>query len=310
MTDIRSVIIIGTGPSGYTAAIYTARANLKPLVFAGPQPGGQLTLTTHVENFPGFPEGVLGPELMENMRRQSERFGTEFVYDAVTRVDFSKRPFEVFVGEQKYLAKTVIISSGASAKLLGLESERKLIGRGVSTCATCDGAFFRNQEVIVAGGGDTAMEDSNFITKFARKVYIVHRRDKLRASKIMQERAFNNPKISFIWDSAITEIHDVQQNNVTGVTLQNLKTGAQTEMSIHGVFVAIGHQPNTAFLGGQIETDEIGYIKLKQRTMTNVDGVFAAGDVVDHHYRQAITAAGMGCQAAMDVEKYLEALGH
>ena len=310
MNDIRSVIIIGTGPSGYTAAIYTARANLKPLVFAGSQPGGQLTLTTHVENFPGFPEGVLGPELMENMRRQSERFGTEFVYDAVTRVDFSKRPFEVFVGEQKYLAKTVIISSGASAKLLGLESERKLIGRGVSTCATCDGAFFRNQEVIVAGGGDTAMEDSNFITKFARKVYIVHRRDKLRASKIMQERAFNNPKISFIWDSAITEIHDVQQNNVTGVTLQNLKTGAQTEMSIHGVFVAIGHQPNTAFLGGQIETDEIGYIKLKQRTMTNVDGVFAAGDVVDHHYRQAITAAGMGCQAAMDVEKYLEALGH
>lgn len=310
MNDIRNVIIIGTGPSGYTAAIYTARANLKPLVFAGPQPGGQLTLTTHVENFPGFPEGVLGPELMENMRRQSERFGTEFVYDAVTRVDFSKRPFEVFVGEQKYLAKTVIISSGASAKLLGLESERKLIGRGVSTCATCDGAFFRNQEVIVAGGGDTAMEDSNFITKFARKVYIVHRRDKLRASKIMQERAFNNPKISFIWDSAITEIHDVQQNNVTGVTLQNLKTGAQTEMSIHGVFVAIGHQPNTAFLGGQIETDEIGYIKLKQRTMTNVDGVFAAGDVVDHHYRQAITAAGMGCQAAMDVEKYLEALGH
>lgn len=310
MNDIRSVIIIGTGPSGYTAAIYTARANLKPLVFAGPQPGGQLTLTTHVENFPGFPEGVLGPELMENMRRQSERFGTEFVYDAVTRVDFSKRPFEVFVGEQKYLAKTVIISSGASAKLLGLESERKLIGRGVSTCATCDGAFFRNQEVIVAGGGDTAMEDSNFITKFARKVYIVHRRDKLRASKIMQERAFNNPKISFIWDSAITEIHDVQQNNVTGVTLQNLKTGAQTEMSIHGVFVAIGHQPNTAFLGGQIETDEVGYIKLKQRTMTNVDGVFAAGDVVDHHYRQAITAAGMGCQAAMDVEKYLEALGH
>ena len=308
--DVRNVIIIGTGPSGYTAAIYTARANLKPLVFAGPQPGGQLTLTTHVENFPGFPEGVLGPELMENMRRQSERFGTEFVYDAVTRVDFSKRPFEVFVGEQKYLAKTVIISSGASAKLLGLESERKLIGRGVSTCATCDGAFFRNQEVIVAGGGDTAMEDSNFITKFARKVYIVHRRDKLRASKIMQERAFNNPKISFIWDSAITEIHDVQQNNVTGVTLQNLKTGAQTEMSIHGVFVAIGHQPNTAFLGGQIETDEIGYIKLKQRTMTNVDGVFAAGDVVDHHYRQAITAAGMGCQAAMDVEKYLEALGH
>ncbi|NUO79818.1 thioredoxin-disulfide reductase [candidate division KSB1 bacterium] len=308
--DIRSVIIIGTGPSGYTAAIYTARANLKPLVFAGPQPGGQLTLTTHVENFPGFPEGVLGPELMENMRQQSERFGTEFVYDAVTRVDFNKRPFEIFVGEQKYLSHSVIISSGASAKLLGIESERKLIGRGVSTCATCDGAFFRNQEVIVVGGGDTAMEDSNFITKFASKVYIVHRRDKLRASKIMQERAFKNPKINFIWDSTITKVHDVDKNTVTGVTLQNLKTGATTEMPINGVFVAIGHQPNTEFLKGQIETDEVGYIKLKHHTMTNVEGVFAAGDVVDHYYRQAITAAGMGCQAAMDVEKYLEAKGH
>ncbi len=308
--DVRNVIIIGTGPSGYTAAIYTARANLKPLVFAGPQPGGQLTLTTHVENFPGFPEGVLGPELMENMRLQSERFGTEFVYDAVTRVDFSKRPFEIFVGEQKYLSQTVIISSGASAKLLGIESERKLIGRGVSTCATCDGAFFRNQEVIVVGGGDTAMEDSNFITKFASKVYIVHRRDKLRASKIMQERAFKNPKINFIWDSTITKVHDVDKNTVTGVTLQNLKTGATTEMPINGVFVAIGHQPNTEFLKGQIATDEVGYIKLKHHTMTNVEGVFAAGDVVDHYYRQAITAAGMGCQAAMDVEKFLEAKGH
>lgn len=308
--EVRNVIIIGTGPSGYTAAIYTARANLKPLVFAGPQPGGQLTLTTHVENFPGFPEGVLGPELMESMRAQSERFGTEFIHDAVTRVDFSKRPFEIFVGGQKYLSQTVIISSGASAKLLGLESERKLIGRGVSTCATCDGAFFRNQEVIVAGGGDTAMEDSNFITKFASKVYLVHRRDKLRASKIMQERAFKNPKINFIWDSTITKVHDVEKNTVTGVTLQNLKTGAMTEMPISGVFVAIGHQPNTEFLAGQIETDEVGYIKLKQRTMTSVEGVFAAGDVVDHYYRQAVTAAGMGCQAAMDVEKYLEALGH
>jgi thioredoxin reductase (NADPH) len=308
--DVRNVIIIGTGPSGYTAAIYAARANLKPLVFAGPEPGGQLTLTTLVENYPGFPEGVMGPELMENMRKQCEHFGAEIIHDAVTAVDFSKRPFEIFVGEQKYLSQTVIISSGASAKLLGLESERKLIGRGVSTCATCDGAFFRNQEVIVAGGGDTAMEDSNFITKFARKVYVVHRRDKLRASKIMQERAFKNPKISFIWDSTITKIHDVEQNTVTGVTLQNLKTGATTEMPINGVFVAIGHQPNTAFLAGQIETDEVGYIKLKHRTMTSVEGVFAAGDVVDHYYRQAITAAGMGCQAAMDVEKYLEALGH
>ncbi|MGH7492716.1 MAG: thioredoxin-disulfide reductase [bacterium] len=308
--DVRDVIIIGTGPSGYTAAIYAARANLKPLVFAGPEPGGQLTMTTMVENYPGFPEGVMGPDLMENMRKQSEHFGAELIHDAVTRVDFKKRPFETFVGEQQYLARTVIISSGASAKLLGLESERKLMGRGVSTCATCDGAFFRNQEVIVAGGGDTAMEDSNFITKFASKVYVVHRRDKLRASKIMQERAFKNPKISFIWDSTITAVHDLNKNTVTGVTLQNLKTGRNTEMPIDGVFVAIGHQPNTAFLSGQVETDEVGYIKLRQRTMTSVEGVFAAGDVVDHYYRQAVTAAGMGCQAAMDVEKYLEAQGH
>jgi thioredoxin reductase (NADPH) len=308
--EVREVIIIGTGPSGYTAAIYTARANLKPLVFAGAEPGGQLTMTTAVENYPGFPEGVMGPDLMENMRKQAEHFGAELIHDAVTRVDFKKRPFELFVGDQQYLAKTVIISSGASAKLLGLDSERRLMGHGVSTCAICDGAFFRNQEVIVVGGGDTAMEDSNFITKFASKVHVVHRRDKLRASKIMQERAFKNPKIGFIWDSTVAAIHDVDKNNVTGVTLQNLKTGRKTEMPIHGVFVAIGHQPNTAFLRGQVETDEVGYIKLKQRTMTSVEGVFAAGDVVDHYYRQAVTAAGMGCQAAMDVEKYLEAQGH
>jgi len=308
--ETRKVIIIGTGPSGYTAAIYTARANLKPLVFAGPEPGGQLTLTTLVENYPGFPEGVQGPVLMENMRKQAEHFGTEFIFDAVTRVDFSQRPFALFVGEQKYQAETVIISSGASAKMLGLEAERKLLGRGVSTCATCDGAFFRNQEVMVVGGGDTAMEDANFITKFASKVYLVHRRDKLRASKIMQERAFKNPKINFIWDSTIATIHDVDKSTVTGVTLQNLKSGQTTEMPIHGVFVAIGHQPNTAFLSGQVQTDDAGYIKLREHTMTSVTGVFAAGDVVDHYYRQAITAAGMGCQAAMDVEKFLEAQGH
>ncbi len=308
--EVRDVIIIGTGPSGYTAAIYAARANLKPLVFAGPEPGGQLTMTTLVENYPGFPEGIMGPELMENMRKQSEHFGAELIHDAVTRVDFRRRPFEIFVGEQKYFSRTVIISSGASAKLLGLESERKLMGRGVSTCATCDGAFFRNQNVIVAGGGDTAMEDSNFITKFAKKVYLVHRRDKLRASKIMQERAFKNPKISFIWDTTISAIHDLSKNTVTGVTLENLITGKTSEMPIDGVFVAIGHQPNTAFLGGQVETDEVGYIKLKNHTMTSVEGVFAAGDVVDHYYRQAVTAAGMGCQAAMDVEKYLEAQHH
>jgi len=307
MPDIRKVIIIGTGPAGYTAALYSARANLKPLVFAGAEPGGQLTLTTLVENYPGFSEGIMGPELMNQMQMQAEKFGTEIVHDAVTKVNFKTHPFEVFVGEQKYISETVIISTGASAKLIGIESERKLLGHGVSTCATCDGAFFRNQEVLVVGGGDTAMEDATFITKFASKVSIVHRRDTLRASKIMQERAFKNPKISFIWDSTIDKIHDVDKNTVTGVTLRHLKTDKLTEMNCQGVFVAIGHQPNTEIFKDQIEVDEVGYIKLKNRTYTNIDGVFAAGDVVDHYYRQAVTAAGMGCMAAMDVEKYLEA---
>jgi len=307
MPDTRKVIIIGTGPAGYTAALYSARANLKPLVFAGPEPGGQLTLTTMVENYPGFSEGIMGPELMNQMQMQVEKFGTEIIHDAVTKVNFNTHPFEVFVGEQKYVSETVIISTGASAKLIGLESERKLLGHGVSTCATCDGAFFRNQEVIVVGGGDTAMEDATFITKFASKINIVHRRDTLRASKIMQERAFKNPKISFIWDSTIDEIHDVDKNTVTGVTLRNLKTDKSFEMGCNGVFVAIGHQPNTEIFKGLINVDDVGYIKLKHRTMTNIDGVFAAGDVVDHYYRQAVTAAGMGCMAAMDVEKYLEA---
>jgi thioredoxin reductase (NADPH) len=307
MSDIRKVTIIGTGPAGYTAALYSARANLKPLVFAGPEPGGQLTLTTLVENYPGFSEGITGPELMNQMKMQAEKFGSEIIHDAVTKINFNSRPFEVFVGEQKYISETVIISTGASAKLIGLESERKLLGHGVSTCATCDGAFFRNQEVIVVGGGDTAMEDATFITKFASKVNIVHRRDSLRASKIMQERAFKNPKISFIWDNTIDEIHDVDKNTVTGVTLRNLKTDKRTEMDCNGVFVAIGHQPNTEIFKGVIDIDEVGYIKLKQRTMTNIEGVFAAGDVVDHYYRQAVTAAGMGCMAAIDVERYLEA---
>ena len=307
MSDTRKVIIIGTGPAGYTAALYSARANLKPLVFAGPEPGGQLTLTTMVENYPGFSEGIMGPELMNQMQMQAEKFGAEIIHDAVTKVNFNTHPFEVFVGEQKYVSETVIISTGASAKLIGLESERKLLGHGVSTCATCDGAFFRNQEVIVVGGGDTAMEDATFITKFASKINIVHRRDTLRASKIMQERAFKNPKISFIWDSTIDEIHDVDKNTVTGVTLRNLKTDKSFEMGCNGVFVAIGHQPNTEIFKGLINVDDVGYIKLKHRTMTNIDGVFAAGDVVDHYYRQAVTAAGMGCMAAMDVEKYLEA---
>jgi len=307
MSETRKVIIIGTGPAGYTAALYSARANLKPLVFAGAEPGGQLTLTTLVENYPGFAEGIMGPELMDQMKMQAEKFGTEIIYDAVTKVDFKTTPFEVFVGNQKYVSDTVIISTGASAQLLGLKSERKLLGHGVSTCATCDGAFFRNQEVIVVGGGDTAMEDATFITKFASQVYVVHRRDTLRASKIMQERAFKNPKISFIWDSTVDEIHDVSKNTVTGVTLRNLKTGKLTEMPCDGVFVAIGHKPNTEIFHGQIDVDDVGYIKLKHRTMTNIDGVFAAGDVVDHYYRQAVTAAGMGCMAAIDVERYLEA---
>ncbi len=307
MPDIKKVIIIGTGPAGYTAALYTARANLKPLVFAGPEPGGQLTLTTLVENYPGFSEGIMGPELMGQMQVQAEKFGTEIIHDAVTRVNFKAYPFEIFVGEQKYLSETVIISTGASAKLIGIESERQLLGHGVSTCATCDGAFFRNQEVLVVGGGDTAMEDATFITKFASKVNIVHRRDTLRASKIMQERAMKNPKIAFIWDSTVEKIHDVEKNTVTGVTLRNLKTDQRTEMNCQGVFVAIGHQPNTEIFKGQIDVDEVGYIKLKHRTMTNIDGVFAAGDVVDHYYRQAVTAAGMGCMAAIDVERYLEA---
>jgi thioredoxin reductase (NADPH) len=307
MSELRKVIIIGTGPAGYTAALYTARANLKPLVFAGPEPGGQLTLTTLVENYPGFAEGIMGPELMDQMKRQCERFGAEIVHDAVTRVDFNKSPFEIFVGDQKYAAATVIISTGASAKWLGLESERQLRGHGVSSCATCDGAFFRNQELIVVGGGDVAMEDSTFLTKFASKVTIVHRRDSLRASKIMQERAFKNPKISFIWDSVVEEIHDASQKTVTGVTLRNVKTNERTQMRCDGVFIAIGHKPNTEIFKGQIDLDEQGYVKTKHRTMTNIEGVFAAGDVVDHYYRQAVTAAGMGCMAAMDVEKYLEA---
>ncbi len=306
-SDVRKVIIIGSGPAGYTAAVYNARAMLKPLIFAGPQPGGQLTMTTEVENYPGFPKGIQGPELMEAMRLQAERFGAEVIWDAVTKVDFSKRPFSVFVGEKEHKAHAVIIASGASAKLLGLESEKKLLGYGVSTCAVCDGAFFRDKDLVVVGGGDTAMEDSNFLTKFARKVEIVHRREELRASKIMQERTFKNPKISFIWNSTIDEIRDPAKKNVSGVTLRNLKTGEKMEKPVDGVFIAIGHQPNTEIFKGQIDMDGVGYIKTKHRTMTNVEGVFAAGDVVDHYYRQAITAAGMGCMAAIDAEHWLEA---
>ena len=307
MADVRNVLIIGTGPAGYTAATYNARARLEPLVFAGPEPGGQLTLTTDVENYPGFPTGVMGPDLMTAMKEQAERFGAEIIWDAVTRVDFSKRPFSAFVGEKEYQAKAVIIATGASAQLLGLESESKLMGHGVSTCAVCDGAFYRDKDVIVVGGGDTAMEDSTFLTKFARKVEVVHRRDELRASKIMQERAKKNDKLSFIWDSTIEKIHDPAQNNVTGVTLKNVKTGEKSEKAVDGVFIAIGHKPNTEIFRDCLDMDEVGYLKITDHSMTSIEGVFAAGDVVDHYYRQAITAAGMGCRAAIDAERWLEA---
>ncbi len=306
-SEVRNVIIIGSGPAGYTAGTYTARANLKPLLFAGPEPGGQLTLTTDVENYPGFPNGVMGPDLMNSMREQAERFGAEIVWDAITSVDFSQRPFKVQVGDRQHFSESVIIASGASAQLLGLDSEKKLMGHGVSTCAVCDGAFYRDKKVIVVGGGDTAIEDATFLTKFASQVDLVHRRAELRASKFMQARAMKNDKLDFIWDSVVEEIHDPAQNDVTGVTLKNVKTGTLTEREVDGVFVAIGHRPNTEIFKGQIELDDVGYIVQPKGTMTNVEGVFAAGDVADHTYRQAITAAGMGCQAAIDAERWLEA---
>lgn len=306
MSDVRNVIIIGSGPAGYTAATYNARANLAPLVFAGPEPGGQLTLTTEIENYPGFPQGVQGPELMNNMKEQAERFGAEVVWDAITKVDFSKRPFELFVGEKAYYGHTVIIAAGASAQLLGLENELKLMGRGVSTCAVCDGAFYRDKDVLVVGGGDTAMEDATFLTRFAKNVDLVHRRKEFRASKIMQERAIKNDKLNFIFDTVVEEIHDPIKNEVTGVTLKNVKSGETLEKEVDGVFVAIGHKPNTQIFKGQIDIDDVGYVKTTKRTMTNIEGVFAAGDVVDFYYRQAITAAGMGCQAAIDAERWLE----
>jgi thioredoxin reductase (NADPH) len=304
----RKVIIIGTGPAGLTAAIYTARADLKPLILEGHEPGGQLTLTTEVENFPGFEHGVMGPELMSNMKKQAARFNAEFKSVMCTEVDFSKRPFKVTDSSgSSYEADTVIISTGASAKWLGLPNEKELTGRGVSTCATCDGFFYRDKIVHVVGGGDTAMEDATFITKFAKKVYIVHRKDTLRASKPMQERAFKNPKIEFLWDSAVTEIKS-NESGVSGITVENLKTGAKQERQTDGLFYAIGHQPNTSFLKGQITLDDHGFIKTQNGPDTNIPGVFACGDVQDSYYRQAITAAGSGCQAAIKAERFLE--GH
>lgn len=306
--QIEDVIIIGSGPAGYTAAIYAARANLKPLMVEGFQSGGLLMLTSDVENFPGFPEGITGPELMSNFRKQAERFGTRFIQKDVTRVDFKSWPLKVYIGEELHQAKSVIVSTGAATKWMGIESESRLLGKGVSSCATCDGAFFQGVPLVVVGGGDSAMEEANFLTRFASNVTVVHRRDTLRASKIMIDRAQNNPKIKFVWDSAVEEI--LGDNGVTGVRLKNLKTGATQELSCEGVFVAIGHDPNTGFLKGQIDLDEKGYIVLPKRptTYTSARGVFAAGDVQDVIYRQAITAAASGCQSAIDAERFLEAL--
>ena len=301
-----NVTIVGTGPAGLTAAIYAARANLNPLVIEGDQPGGQLTITSDVENYPGFAEPVMGPDLMTAFRKQSERFGTRFLTGNIVKADLSKRPFTLKLQNgTEVKTNTLILATGASAKWLGLESETKLRGRGVSACATCDGFFFRKQDVVVAGGGDTAMEEATFLTRFANSVTVVHRRDKLRASKIMQEKAMKNPKIKFVWDSAIEEI--IGTEGVTGVRVRNLKTNQVTDIAAHGFFVAIGHEPNTAVFRDQIHCDPSGYIVVHPgTTRTNIPGVFAAGDVADHVYRQAVTAAGTGCMAAIDAERFLE----
>ncbi len=301
------MIIIGSGPAGLTAAVYAARANLEPLVIEGIEAGGQLMLTTEVENYPGFVDGIMGPELMESMRKQAARFGTEFLTDNVTSVDFSSKPLKVNTGDTTYETGAVVIATGASARMLGVPGERELLGHGVSTCATCDGFFFREQEILVVGGGDSAMEEATFLTKFATKVTVVHRRDALRASKIMQDRAFANPKIEFVFDSVVKQING--NGKVGSATLLNVKTGAETEMPAAGVFVAIGHTPATTLFEGQLELAE-GYIVTNDGTATSVEGVFAAGDVVDFRYRQAVTAAGMGCMAAIDAERHLEGIEH
>ncbi len=303
----REVIIIGSGPAGYTAALYASRADLKPLVIMGHEPGGQLTTTTDVENFPGFPEGIMGPQLMENMKKQSERFGTEFLTTHVTKADLSKRPFQIECENgDKFSAKAVIISTGASAKYLGLPNEKELIGKGVSACATCDGFFYRDQIVHIVGGGDTAMEEAMFLSKFASKVYLMHRRDSFRASKPMQQRVFDNPKIEIIWNTEVSEIL-FDDTGVTGLKVKNTESGVISQRETKGLFMGIGHTPNTAFLDNQIDLDDHGFIITKgKHPDTNIPGVFACGDVQDSYYRQAISAAGSGCMAAMQAEKFLE----
>jgi len=304
------IIIIGSGPAGLTAAVYAGRANLNPLVFEGIQPGGQLTITTEVENYPGFPEGILGPELMELFRKQAHRFNATTLFQDVTNVDFSRRPFRVYSNDKEYLADAVIIATGATAKWLGLPSEREFMGYGVSACATCDAFFFKGLEVAVVGGGDTAMEEANFLTKFATKVTIIHRREKLRASKIMQDRALKNPKISFVWESAVEEVLGKEENgrkSVTGLRLRNVKTNQLSDFRTDGLFIGIGHQPNTKIFEGQLSLDSNGYLIVKAgTTQVNIPGIFAAGDVADAVYRQAVTAAGTGCMAAIEAERFLE----
>ena len=308
VVEERNVVILGSGPSGLTAALYAARADLKPLVLKGIDAGGQLMLTTEVENFPGFPDAIMGPELMEAMEKQAARFDAELLHQAATKVDLSAAPFRIWSGDEEWRARSVIIATGASAKMLGIESERKLLGHGVSTCATCDGFFFRGQELAVVGGGDSALEEAIFLTRFATKVTVIHRRDTLRASKIMQDRAFANEKIDFVWNTVVDEV--LGDGTVSGLRLRNVHTDETSELAVGGLFVAIGHTPNTALFDGQIELTN-GYIWVDEpSTRTSVPGVFGAGDCVDFVYRQAITAAGMGCKAAMDAERYLEALGH